>query len=170
MEVPLRKIEIQTETACHDLFSLLLVCMAITRYEIHFERVLWIFLGISPAPVTLPVFKATMEVLLARKCTLTDQYGTAAIPCNPRPWLKTSTPSRWSGQSLCNPATAMRLAPPARIRTIGWRWRELEQRCLFRMVPPKWGLWQTYIIFPPQVVNYIHWRIWKYFPPWFSTT
>ena len=49
MEVPLRKIEIQTETACHDLFSLLLVCMAITRYKLHFERVLRIFLGISPA-------------------------------------------------------------------------------------------------------------------------
>ena len=49
VEVPLRKIEIQTETACHDLFSLLLVCMAITRYKLYFERVLRIFLGISPA-------------------------------------------------------------------------------------------------------------------------
>ena len=49
VEVPLRKIEIQTETACHDLFSLLLVCMAITRYKLHFERVLRIFWGISPA-------------------------------------------------------------------------------------------------------------------------
>ena len=49
MEAPLRKIEIQTETACHDLFSFLLVCMAITRYKLHFERVLRIFLGISPA-------------------------------------------------------------------------------------------------------------------------
>ena len=51
MEVPLRKIEIQTETACHDLFSLLLVCMAITRYKLHFERVLRIFWGIIPALV-----------------------------------------------------------------------------------------------------------------------
>ncbi len=49
MEVPLRKIEIQTETAYHDLFSLLMVCMTITRYKLHFERVLRIFLGISPA-------------------------------------------------------------------------------------------------------------------------
>jgi len=49
VEVPLRKIEIQTETACHDLFSFLLVCMAITRYKLHFERVLRNFLGISPA-------------------------------------------------------------------------------------------------------------------------
>ena len=58
MEVPLRKIEIQTETACHDLFSLLLVCMAITRYKLHFERVLRIFLGISPALMNaLPSFE-----------------------------------------------------------------------------------------------------------------
>ena len=58
MEVPLRKIEIQTETACHDLFLLLLVCMAITRYKLHFERVLWIFGGISPALVN-EVFEYT---------------------------------------------------------------------------------------------------------------
>ena len=56
VEVPLRKIEIQTETACHDLFSLLLVCMAITRYKLHFERVLRIFLGISPALPTMTCF------------------------------------------------------------------------------------------------------------------
>ena len=51
MKVPLIKIEIQTETTCHDLFLLLLVCMAITRYNLHFEMVLWIFWSISPALV-----------------------------------------------------------------------------------------------------------------------
>ena len=36
----LTKIEIQTETACHDLFSLLLVCIAkTTRYVLYFEMV-----------------------------------------------------------------------------------------------------------------------------------
>ena len=73
MEVPLRKIEIQTETACQDLFSLLLVCMAITRYKLHFERVLRIFLGISPAltdncfnTFLLLLYSMQLEVLMGQ--------------------------------------------------------------------------------------------------------
>ena len=66
--VPLRKIEIQTKTACHDLlFSLLLVCMAITRYKLQFERVLQIFLGFSPA---LPGRSLVIYILRLRlRCT-----------------------------------------------------------------------------------------------------
>ena len=66
MEVPLRKIEIQTETACHDLFSLLLVCMAITRYKLHFERVLRFFGGISPA-LLLTAQKISLAALISQE-------------------------------------------------------------------------------------------------------
>ena len=68
MKVPLIKIEIQTETACHDLFSLLLVCIIITRYKLNFEMVLWIFGGISPALLLICICFVNMLLHpLARK-------------------------------------------------------------------------------------------------------
>ena len=73
------KIEIKTETCCHNLFPLFLDCMAITSQKLDSEMVYCIFWGISPSLFHTPqaVWKAVFPDFYASQVSLNCTY----LPC-----------------------------------------------------------------------------------------